>query len=50
LYRAQGDYARAEPLYQRALAIWEQAVGKEHPTTRIVRENYEGLLREMGRE
>ena len=25
LYLAQGKYAEAEPLYQRALAIWEKA-------------------------
>ncbi len=27
----QGKYAEAEPLYQRALAIWEKALGPEHP-------------------
>ena len=26
-----GQYAKAEPLYQRALAIWEKALGPEHP-------------------
>ena len=31
LYDAQGRYAKAEPLYQRALAIWEKALGPEHP-------------------
>ncbi len=33
LYRAMGDYAKAEPLYRRALAIREKALGKEHPDT-----------------
>src|SRR5438105_3235840 len=33
LYRAQGNYAQAEPLYQRALAIWEQVLGPLHPDT-----------------
>src|SRR4030095_6572230 len=31
LYRAKGDYAKAEPLHQRALAIREKALGPEHP-------------------
>ena len=31
LYRAQGRYAEAEPLHQRALAIREKALGPEHP-------------------
>ena len=31
--RAQGNYAEAEPLYQRALAIREKALGPEHPDT-----------------
>ena len=32
LYRAQGDYPKAEPLYQRALAIGERTLGPDHPT------------------
>ncbi|HEX8822774.1 MAG TPA: CHAT domain-containing protein, partial [Archangium sp.] len=31
LYKDQGMYGRAEPLYQRALAIQEAALGKNHP-------------------
>jgi tetratricopeptide (TPR) repeat protein len=31
LYRAEGDYGRAAPLFQRALAIYEKALGPEHP-------------------
>ncbi len=31
LYAYQGKYAEAEPLYQRALAIREQALGPTHP-------------------
>ena len=27
----QGQYAKAKPLYQRALAIWEKALDPEHP-------------------
>ncbi len=31
LYRAQGRYAEAEPLYKRSLAIREKALGPDHP-------------------
>ena len=31
LYESMGDYAKAEPLYQRALKIREKALGPEHP-------------------
>ncbi len=31
LYRAQGKYPEAEPLYKRALAIREKALGPDHP-------------------
>ena len=47
LYRDQGKYAEAEPLYQRALAIYEQQLGASHPTTQIVRRNYTSLLQDF---
>jgi len=31
LYHATGAYAKAEPLYQRALKILEKVLGPEHP-------------------
>ena len=31
VYRTQGQYAQAGPLYQRALAIKEKALGPEAP-------------------
>ena len=31
LYDNQGRYAEAEPLYKRALAIQEKALGPDHP-------------------
>ena len=31
LYHAQAKYAEAEPLNLRALAIWEEALGPDHP-------------------
>src|SRR5690606_33023899 len=33
LYLIQSRYAEAEPLYRRALAIWEKTRGPEHPDT-----------------
>src|SRR5438876_22031 len=33
LYREQGKYEQAEPLYERALAIREEVLGPEHPET-----------------
>ena len=49
LYDNQGQYAKAEPLYQRALAIWEKALGPEHPELLKSLENYAVLLRDIGR-
>ncbi len=49
LYRTQGKYAEAEPLFKRSLAIWEKALGQEHPQVAVGLENYAVLLREVGR-
>ena len=32
LYHTQGNYAQAEPLLKRSLAIKEKALGPEHPS------------------
>jgi len=48
LLHAQGDYAAAEPLYRRALAIAEKSEGPEHPSTGISLNNLAGLLRARG--
>lgn len=45
LYRAQGDAANAAPLYQRALALGEQALGPDNPVLAACRQNYEALRR-----
>ena len=50
LYRKQGKYVEAEPLFKRALAIDERALGPQHPHTQTIRANYARLLRTMGRE
>ncbi len=46
---AQGRYAEAEPLFQRALAINEKALGPEHPDVAQSLENYAALLRQTAR-
>jgi tetratricopeptide (TPR) repeat protein len=46
LYYSQGKYSEAEPLYQEALAIFEQSLGIDHPNTVTVRENYQLFLQQ----
>ncbi len=36
LYKAQGKYAEAEPLFKRALAIVERSQGSNHPHVAFV--------------
>ncbi len=48
LYNDQGLYAETEPLFKRSLAIWEKALGPDHPTVAKALENYAVLLRETG--
>jgi tetratricopeptide (TPR) repeat protein len=36
MYRAQGDYPKASPLYRRSLAILEKGLGPEHPQVATV--------------
>ena len=50
LYRAQGRYAEAAPLYKEAVEIMERLLGAEHPNTKIIFENFEVLLAEMKEE
>ena len=49
LYRAQGRYAEAEPLYKRSLAIKEKALGPEHPDVAKVLNNLAFLYDNQGR-
>ena len=30
---SQGKYAEAEPLYRKALEIWQRVLGEDHPNT-----------------
>jgi hypothetical protein len=45
--RDRARYEQAEPLLQRALAIYEQQLGATHPSTKIVRQNYNLLLQDF---
>ena len=44
----QGDLQGARPLYERALAIHEKALGPEHPNTAQSLNNLAALLRDQG--
>ena len=40
-----GDYAKAEPLFRRSLAILEKALGPDHPSVATSLENLAALYR-----
>ena len=43
-----GEYAKAEPLYQEALRIWQKVLGPEHPDTATSLNNLAALYQAMG--
>jgi tetratricopeptide (TPR) repeat protein len=49
LYKAQGRYAEAEPLYARSLQIYEQKLGADHPHTATSLNNLALLYKSQGR-
>jgi tetratricopeptide (TPR) repeat protein len=49
VYSDLGQYAKAEPPFERALAIREKVLGSKHPDVATCLENYVLLLRNMGR-
>jgi len=49
LYRLQGKYEKAEPLYQRCLGIYEKALGKDHPSVVAVLNNLAELYKYQGK-
>ncbi len=49
LYREQGRYSDAEPLYVRALAIFKQQLGANHPDTATSLNNLAGLYYSISR-
>jgi hypothetical protein len=48
--QALGDLAQARTLFERAIAIFRKSLGDDHPNTRTVRKNLEGLIEEMSGE
>ncbi len=44
LLDTRADYARAEPLYRKALAIWETSLGESHPKVALVLSNLASLF------
>ena len=46
----EGAYAQAEPVFRRALAIYEKALGPEHPKVATSLENYAFMLQSTGRQ
>ena len=49
LYRAQGRYEDAEPLYDQALSIRRRVLGADHPSTARSLNNLAGLYYVQGR-
>ncbi|MCI5139612.1 MAG: tetratricopeptide repeat protein, partial [Candidatus Electrothrix sp. AR1] len=49
LYQYQGDYKKAEPLFQRSLELSEKVKGKEHPEVATMLNNLAGLYDLQGR-
>ncbi len=45
----QGQYAEAEPLYKRSLAIQEKALGPDHPDVATTLNNLAEIYRNQGR-
>lgn len=50
LYYDQDGYAEAEPLFRRALAIWEKVLGPDHPDVARSLKNIAQLYRATNRE
>jgi len=49
LYHSQGNYAAAEPLYQKSLAIREKVLGKNHPDVANSLNNLASLYSSQGK-
>ena len=45
--KVEGRYAEAEPLYKRSLAIWQKALGPEHPSVATGLNNLAGLYEDL---
>ncbi len=49
VYLNQGNYADAEGLYKRALAIWEKALGAGHPAVALALNNLAAVYEKQGK-
>ncbi len=49
MYRTQGRYSEAEPLYRRSLAVHEQQLGSDHPDTATSLIHLASLYHDQGR-
>jgi len=49
LYHKKGKYAQAEPLYKRALGIWENKLGYNHPKLKTIVKSIEILYIDLGK-
>eukprot|EP00752_Nemacystus_decipiens_P014746 g13130.t2 len=49
LFKLQGKYTEAEPLYERCQAIFEKTLGPEHPNVATMLNNRAGLLASQGK-
>ncbi len=47
LYRSQGRYTEAEPLYLEAINIATQVLGDNHPDSQTIMENYKTMLSQL---
>ena len=47
-FHGRGIYSEARPLFERAVAIYEKALGPEHPDTATSLNNLAGLLQDQG--
>ena len=50
MYKTQGQYTQAEPLYMRSLMIVEKTLGPDHPHVATILGNLASLYRETKRE
>ena len=49
IYSVEGRYGDAEKLYIRAITIWEQSIGPEHPDVTGCLLNYAAVLKKVHR-
>ena len=47
LFKEQGKFNQAEPLFRRALAIFESCLDPDHPKVVTCRENFADMVREQ---